>query len=93
MDEVTTGTLKSNTLFQLTEWIWGQEQGWGPIIGIGHTNEGTAATFKFDVVEPTVKAEVRPILEGQELHLGGKKEVCRGRVFVSGQMTRVAVIR
>lgn len=93
MDELTTGTLKSNSLSQLIEWIWGQEQGWGPIIGIGHTNEGTAATFKFDAVEPTVKAEVRPVLDGQMLYPGDKVELCRGSVFISGELAKVAVIR
>lgn len=93
MDEMTSGTFKGNTLAQLIEWVWGQECGWGPIIGLGHTNEGTAATFRYSATEPKTKAEIRPVLDGQDLTVAGKSQVCEGYVFVLGQITKVAVFR
>ncbi len=89
MDEMTSGTYKGLSLAQLIEWVWGQECGWGPIIGIGHTNEGTAATFRFSETEPTDKAEIRPLLEGQQPH----DDAVVGYVFILGQITKVQVYR
>lgn len=93
MSDLTTGTPKSNTLAQLSEWIWGQEQGWGPVIGLGHTNEGTAATFRFSFGEPTEKAELRVLNPGQTLDVPGKQELCRGTVFIQNALQLVAVFR
>lgn len=93
MDEMTSGTFKGNSLAQLIEWVWGQECGWGPIIGIGHTNEGTAATFRFDAEERTSKADIRPVLEGQQLTVAGKTLLREGYVFLINELTKVAVYR
>lgn len=92
MSQLTTGTHKSNTLAQLEAWVWGQESGWGPIIGIGHTNEGTAATFVFSADEPTEQAVIVPV-EGDEQIDDERQEICRGKVFISGTLTRVSVRR
>jgi len=93
MSQLTTGTHKSNSLAQLEAWVWGQESGWGPIIGIGHTNEGTAATFVFSADEPTEQAVIVPIGPDETDGEDGRQEVCRGKVFISGELTSVSVRR
>lgn len=89
MDELTSGTYKGLSLAQLTEWVWGQECGWGPIIGIGHTNEGTAATFRFSENDPVTKADIRPLLDGQ----AARDDAVVGYVFILNEIMKVQVYR
>ena len=77
------------TLNDLTEWIWGHEKGYGPIIGIGHTAEGTAATFSYSLQKPT-KGALRPLMPDQAEPAG---TVVSGYVFILNERTRVALVR
>lgn len=87
--EMTWGALKELSLDQLTEWIWGHENGWGPIIGIGHTNQGSAATFTYSLDKPT-KGELHPLMPDQQQPEG---TVVSGYVFILGALTRIALTR
>jgi hypothetical protein len=93
MAEHTTGAPKGLSLQQLSNWLWGQETAIGPVIAIGNTGAGTAATFRFSLTEPETQATIKPKAAGQAIAPAGKSLVCEGRVFVSGQLTDVAVFR
>lgn len=86
------GADKSLTLAELTDWLWDKESGWGPVIDIGHTTEGTAATFRY-AAGTLAKPEIRPVMPGQQLVVAGKTEVCRGTVFILNALQLVAVFR
>ena len=93
MAEHTTGAPKELSLQQLSDWLWGQEAAIGPVIAIGNTGAGTAATFRFSLSEPTSKATIKPTAGGQAIPPSGMSLICKGKVFVSGQILEAAVFR
>lgn len=86
------GAKKELTLAQLKAWIKANEVGYGPMVDIGHTAEGTAATFRYQAGAIT-PSEVRAINEGQTITVPEKTETCRGQPFVGSHLVWVAAFR
>ncbi len=88
-EDMICGALRTLVLADLQLWVNDKEAIWGPISDIGHTAEGTAATFHAQngAVTPS---ELRVINEGQQIEVESKTERCRGRAFVAGQLQWVA---
>lgn len=93
MAEITYGAPQQLTLEQLTDWLWGQEIGTGPVIAIGNNGHTTAATFRHSLTEPTEKAVISLLVGGQAIIPAGKTEVCSGEVFILSQKMDVVVYR
>lgn len=91
---VTTGATPELSLQQLSDWLWGQETAHGPVIAIGNNGHSTAATFRWSLTEPTVRAEIRPTVGGTAVIPAGAAKCCEpGAVFISGQLVEVVVYR
>lgn len=91
-DDMICGADRMLTFAGLVAWVNDKEVGWGPMSDIGHTAEGTAATFHWqdDAVTPS---ELHMINQGQQLAIAGKKETCRGQAFIAGHLQWVAAFR
>lgn len=92
MADLILGAKKTLTFPELKAWASGNEVGYGPIVDIGHTADGTAATFRYKS-GPITPSQLRLINEGQVITISGKTEICRGEVFISEQLKWVAVFQ
>lgn len=90
---ITTGATPELSLQQLSDWLWGQESAHGPVIAIGNNGHSTAATFRWSLTEPDVRAEIRPTVAGQAIVPPGATKICEGSVFISSQLVEVVVFR
>jgi hypothetical protein len=85
---------KNATLAQVLEWVRGLEAAWGPITKIGNDGEKTGASFDWnnpDNPKPTVPAEMCQTATGNAPD--GRKKLCDGYPYISGQPVRVVVYR
>lgn len=92
MSTYTIGADPSLNLDQLSDWIWGQETAFGPIIAIGNNGHSTAATFEWADTGPVTKAELRPYIAGQPAP-AGLAMLCNGTVFITAQLIAIAAYR
>lgn len=96
MTEVVEGADKKYTLPELTQWVYGLEQQWGPIIKIGNDGAKTGGTFDWDNPQNPMppagaKATIEVTTTGNVP--AGKKKLADGKVFISSQLQRVVVYR
>lgn len=93
MSTFTIGAEPALTLKQLEDWLWGQEVAFGPVIAIGNNGHSTAATFEWANVGPSRKADIRETVGGIPIGPAGSTMLCKGQVFLTGQLKSVAVYR
>ena len=93
MAEKIFGADKGLSLSDLTEWVAGKEALWGPLVDIGHNDEGTLGKFSTDGDIPDRSPVIRALVGGQGVVPSGNDEVCRGAVYIAGQLTDVVVYR
>ena len=85
---------KNATLEAVLDWVRGLEAAWGPIVAIGNDGEKTGATFDWNNPanpKPTAEAQMCQTPTGDAP--AGKKKLCDGWPFISGQPVRVVVYR
>ena len=64
----------------------------GPLIALGHSDDKTAGTFKFDEV-PANLVELIEVVDGKITIPVNSAEVCRGFVWVGGAVKQVVAVR